>query len=319
MRRLRNLSFILFAFSLILFGVTRWRELSLQDTSGPVIKLDSDKIEISVEDPEEKLLEGVTAEDKRDGDVTSSIVVENVSTFLRPGTRIVRYAAFDKDMHVSLVEREMTYTDYRSPEFSITQPLILAPGKTNLLDHVTVSDVLDGSLKDSIKVLSDKELLVDTEGEYEVRLQAANSAGDVSTLPVIVRVEETNRSTPQILLFNYVRYLDQGEEFDPYAQIKQVSINGRSYGVEQGRGNYGKESLSKDDEVVVGTKQIVVKNSVDTSTPGNYMVKYSMTISVGSDGDRLTGVTYLCVVVRDDYRLVEDSENTENAEDSQGE
>ncbi len=285
--------------SAALFALFKIRELSLQDPSGPVISLQADTIEVSVEDPEEKLLEGVTAEDKKDGDVTPTIVVENVSTFLRRSTRIVTYAAFDKDMHVTRAAREMTYSDYRSPEFSITEPLILKPGNTNLLDNVSVSDCLDGTLTDSIKILSDKELLVDTEGEYEVRLQAANSAGDVVTLPVIVKVEETVRSVPQIQLKNYVKYLDLGEEFDPYDLITGVAINGTLFKVTEGRGTYGKEDLDSSQKPVVGTKQISVKNQVDTGSPGNYIVKYSMTVSVGNTGERVTGETLLYVVVRD--------------------
>lgn len=301
MRTLRNFSIILFLLSAALFVFFRVREMSLQDRSGPEITMDSELISVSVEDPESKLLEGVTAKDRLDGDVTSSLVVENTSNFLHPGTRIVRYAAFDKDMHVTKAERQMKYTDYRSPEFSITAPLILRLGQTNLLDNVTVSDCLDGSLTDSVKVLSDKELLVDTEGEYEVRLQAANSAGDVATLPVIVKVEETSGNAPRMILNNYVKYLDQNEEFDPYDLITGVAIGGNLYEVTEGRGTYGREDIDSSTKRVVGTRQISVSNPVDTSKPGNYRVRYSMTVSVGNNGDRVTGETLLYVVVREDY------------------
>ena len=298
MRRFRNFSIILFILSLALFIFFRSRELSLQDRSGPVISLDSETIAVSVEDPEEKLLEGLTAQDRRDGDVTSSAVVENISNFLRPGARIVRYAAFDRDMHVSRAERQMVYADYRSPEFSITQPLVFAPGNTDLLANVTVSDCLDGNLTDSIKILADEELLIDLEGEYEVRLQAANSAGDVATLPVVIKVGTVTNNAPQILLKNYVKYVDVNDDFDPYDEITSVMIGNKIYKVREGSGTYGREGY-ENSEVVVGTRQITVNNSADLSTPGNYRVRYSMTVKSGNEGDTVTGTATLYVVVRE--------------------
>lgn len=299
MRKLRNFSIILFLISAALFAYFQAREMSLQDRNGPEITVSKPSVSVSINDPEEKLLEGITAFDKRDGDVTDSLVVENISTFLRPGTRIVRYAAFDQDMHVSRAEREMTYTDYRAPEFSITKPLVFTPGDTELLKNVEVSDCLDGDLSDSVKILSDTELLVDVPGEYEVRLQASNSAGDVAELPVVMRIQQAQSNMPQILLDNYVVYLNPGEEFDQYAHIEGVSIGNTVYEVEEGKGTYGRKDRDPSEMAVVGTRQIHIANPVDTSVPGNYKVTYSMTISVGNYGEEVTGSTDLYVVVRD--------------------
>lgn len=299
MRKLRNFSIILFVISALLFAYFQMRELSLQDRNGPEIMMNRGAIGVSINDPEEKLLEGVSAVDKRDGDVTDTLVVENISTFLRPGTRIVRYAAFDQDMHVSRAEREMTYTDYRAPEFSITRPLVFSPGDTDLLKNVLVSDCLDGDLSDSVKLLSDTELLVDVPGEYEVRLQASNSAGDVSVLPVTMKIQQSQGNMPQILLDSYVIYLNPGEEFDPYSHITGVTIGNTTYEVEEGKGTYGREDRDKSVMAVVGTRQIRIGNPVDAAVPGNYKVTYSMTITVGNYGEEVTGSTNLYVVVRD--------------------
>ncbi|MBR3241556.1 MAG: hypothetical protein IKF90_02495 [Parasporobacterium sp.] len=299
MRKLRNFSIILFIISAALFAFFRFRELSLQDRSGPEIAVNDALVYVSIHDPESKLLEGITAVDRKDGDVTDTLVVENVSTFLRPGTRVVRYAAFDKDMHVSRTERELIYTDYSAPEYSITKPLVFAPGNSKLLDSVSVTDCLDGDLSDSIKILSDNELLVDVPGDYPARLQASNSAGDVAVLPVIISIKENLGSIPQIRLDNYVKYLDPGEEFDPYSLITRVSIGNTFYEVVEGEGTYGDDERDRSVPAVVGTDQIDVRNPVDPSKPGNYTVTYSMTIPVGNYGDEATGETNLYVVVRD--------------------
>lgn len=300
MRKLRNFSIVLFILAAALFAFFRFREMSLQDRSGPQIVMDADLISVSINDPESKLLEGITATDAKDGDVTDTLIVENLSTFLRPGTRLVRYAAFDNDMHVSRAEREIAYTDYRNPEFSITEPLVFNAGNSNLLQNVTVSDCLDGDLSDTVKILSDSELLIDVPGDYNVRLKAANSAGDVAYLPVIITIREgQSNNAPKIRLDNYVLYLNPGEEFDPYSLISEISIGNTVYELVEGEGNYGEEDLDPEEPVVVGTDQIRISDMPDTSTPGNYTVTYSMTVPVGRYGEQVTGSANLYVVVRD--------------------
>ena len=44
----------------------------------PVISCSTDKIEASINVTDEELLQGVTAYDSEDGDVTSSIVIESI-------------------------------------------------------------------------------------------------------------------------------------------------------------------------------------------------------------------------------------------------
>ncbi len=299
MRKLRNFSIILFFIAAALFAFFKFQELSLQDRSGPEITVNEAMISVSIHDPESRLLEGITAFDRKDGDVTDTLVVENLSTFLRPGQRIVRYAAFDQDMHVSRTEREMVYTDYRAPEFSISSPLVFSLGKNNILDNVSVSDCLDGDLSDSVKILSDNELLVDVPGDYPARLQASNSAGDVAVLPVIISIRENQGGIPQIQLENYVKYLDPGEDFDPYSLITGVLISNTYYEVVEGEGTYGDDERDRSVPAVVGTDQIIVSAPVDSSKPGNYTVTYSMTVPVGNYGEKATGKTNLYVVVRD--------------------
>ncbi len=297
MRKLRIFSIILFMIALALFMIYRAREISLQDRTGPEISMDSREIYVSINDPEEKLLEGVSALDRRDGDVTDSLVVESLSTFLRSGTRIVRYAAFDQNMHVARAEREMTYTDYRHPEFSIKQPLVFSPGNFDLLRHVKVSDCLDGSLTDSIKILSDAEFLVDVEGDYEIRFQASNSAGDVAVLPVVVHISENQSREPKVMMDDYVVYLDPGAQFDPFDYVTGVTIGGGQYDVARGYGNFGEE-MDPSERAVIGTQQIEVDNPVDTSVPGNYTVIFRMSVK-GNNGDTVTGETRQYVVVRE--------------------
>ena len=296
MRRLRNFSILLFIVSVALFLAFQLRARSHKDSSGLDIFMGSGTIEASVTDSEDVLLADVTARDSRDGDVTDSLVVEKISTFLRPSTRIITYAAFDKENHVTRAERELVYTDYEAPKFTITEPLVFSAGTTEILAHVSVADCLDGDLTDSVKILSNERLMVDVPGNYEIKLQAANSAGDVETLPVTVKILEEGPGELQIFLSDYVVYVPAGGEFDPLSLVKEVKIGGTKYPVVPGAGSY-ENGVNNPAEVTVGTNYIHVDDTVDRSTPGDYRVTYSMTIEKGN-GTEISGETTLYVVVR---------------------
>ena len=299
MRRLLWWSVMIFVLSSALFGFYQYRRVTRTDSSGPQIRMGAERISISVEDGEEALLADVTASDKRDGDVTNTLVVEGQSNILDSETRSVTYAAFDSDQHVTRVSGAGAYTDYRDPEFSISGPLSFAPGTKEILNSVKVSDCLDGDLSDRVKVLADEGLTVDRPGLYPVRFQVANSAGDVVNLPVVVEIREgTGYTGPQIRLTQYAYYLDPGESFDPKTLIESVTISGRTYEIVDGAGNYFAEDRERDEKVVIGRDSIEVDNPVQPETPGTYTLTYSMTIT-NSDQENVTGSVRLFVTVRE--------------------
>ena len=55
--------------------------------------------------------------------MTGSILVEKLSDLYDGNRRLVTYAAFDSDDNVSKASREIVYTDYSSPRFSLTHAL----------------------------------------------------------------------------------------------------------------------------------------------------------------------------------------------------
>lgn len=79
------------------------REAAAKDDAAPVIVCSSSEIHVSVDASEEELLFGVTAMDAEDGDITSSVVIESISSFVEPGKSIITYAAFDSQDRKSVV------------------------------------------------------------------------------------------------------------------------------------------------------------------------------------------------------------------------
>ena len=297
MRRLRTLSITLFIASLILFGINFYRKSIYEDKTGPVFQIENNVVQVSVKDDQKALLKGLTATDSADGDVTDSVIVESISPFTGTGRRIVNYAAFDSDNHVTHVRRELTYTDYRVSQFHLRKPMSFAMNATNLLDGITVDDCIDGDLTKSVKLMSDEEIDTSHVGEYSARLKVTNSAGGVSYLPVTIEIYDASVQyrRPQLKLTDYVVYIEKGEYFDEEEYLSSITINGTEYSMTDEAGTYGAQYLSQDEtEKTIGYDRVEIESDVDTDVSGYYEVEYSFEDTEENTG---TGHARLYVVV----------------------
>ena len=147
MKKIKIFSIILFLVSAVVYAGCRIYAGVMTDHTPPVISGGDEVIQVSVADPQEKLLEGMKAEDSRDGDVTDSLVVQDISEFDDEGKRTVNYAAVDSSGNVGYYSRMMQYTDYQEPVFALSSPLRFpVNGKFNICQGITASSVLDGDL-----------------------------------------------------------------------------------------------------------------------------------------------------------------------------
>lgn len=292
MRRLRLLSILLLVASLAVFVGFEFKDRRNSDKLGPQISMEESSITVSVEATDAELLEGVTATDPKDGDVTDSLVIENISTFLEKGRRLISYVAFDSDNHVTKATRQLIYTDYTSPKFQITKPLGFLMGTDNILDGVHAQDCIDGDISDKIKISSDSVIYTSVAGEYDVKLQVSNSCGDTVTLPVTIEVY--NRSDemyrPSVGLSKYIVYTEQGNKIDPEAYMENVTIGDQEYALTDTNESYG---TGEDTGYhTINRSRIDISDNVNYKKPGVYEIVYSMT---GLDGTK--GKTRLVVVV----------------------
>ena len=69
MRALRIGTILIFTITLVLFGFFYVKEQSIKDYTIPTITIDSEVLDVSIHDPEEYLMTGVTAYDEKDGDL----------------------------------------------------------------------------------------------------------------------------------------------------------------------------------------------------------------------------------------------------------
>lgn len=77
-----------------------------EDRTAPVIHMEEVQLEYREGMTDEELLEGITATDETDGDVTGSLVVEKVSE-VGDGTAIVTFGARDRSNNVVKGSRVM--------------------------------------------------------------------------------------------------------------------------------------------------------------------------------------------------------------------
>ncbi len=307
MRILNILCSLILILTLAFFGVYNYRLYQNSDKEGPVINVEDDIIEASVKDDYSTFLEGVSAYDERDGDVTYSLGIESVTEFIDEEctTRQINYVAFDQNSHVAKASRRLVYTDYTPIHFSLTAPLKFPEqaSNVNIMEIIHADDCLDGDISKEIVFSEDSMIQVDTAGDYSVVLCATNSAGDTEELPVIIRVyEKTTESVlPQIALKEYLVYTHVGETLDPHDYIKSVTYNGVEYNVTSGEGTFAidtsemtpdekAEFIKLDPEVNID--KFNIEDSVDYSTPGTYEIKYTIDTL---NGER--GYVYLVVVV----------------------
>ncbi len=309
MKRKTVFSLLALAVSAALFVTMASRKYSGIDTSVPVIEMDADEIKVSIYDDEDDLLEGVTAKDAGDGDVTDSLVVESISEFVDGTTRIVNYAAFDKDNHVSKAFRRMTYTDYRPIKLAMETPLrfpMTTTGNIDPLAEISATDCLDGDISGKITFTTDSVIEPDIAGDYPVTLSVSNSAGDVLEVPVTVTIydQSVENSSPQFELSDYLIYVDQGDDIDPLDYIETVLIRGTEYEVTDGSGTYGVDTTDMDNDErtafmkkdpAISTDYLEIDNPVDTSEPGAFEITYTV-----EDEEHNTGTIRLIVIVEED-------------------
>lgn len=294
----------------------------IQDTEAPKINFSSDEIETVISGDESELLKGVTAQDDLDGDVTDSLMVENVTkkTDGDYNEFLITYVAFDEANNCGRASRTLRYTDYHAPHFEISQALRFPVTQSvDLLNYISATDVLDGDVSAYIKISGLENFQGDTTeaGLYECTASVTNSVGDTATIPISVEFYvnsyETQLTSPQIILKQYITYLEQGADFYAGDYLDYVTDNGNKsidYGPMVEKEEWGETKLVTEAEADgkpgnwININTIECSTSLDTSVPGTYKAIYTYT----SEQENYTGTAQQIIVV--------EPKKAENAEDS---
>lgn len=266
-------------------GYQAWDRINT-DSKAPEITVGEEIVQLSVSAPQSALLQGVTALDNRDGDVSETMVVESIKALDSNGTMEVTFAAFDQSGNVSKASRTIRYTDYEPPRFTLKRAMVYPHNSAfNLLDDIDATDPLDGDLNYRIHAMSLDDDSVSAPGNHQVEFRVTNSLGDTTriTLPVLVYADAN--AALNISLTDYLIYLPKGSSFDADSYLNEVSYS----------------TLVYTPEALPEEFSIRISDEVNTNVPGVYPVDYEVTYAKPSANGiiYITTPTRLIVVVEE--------------------
>ena len=270
-----------------------------RDHKPPEISVETETLEVSVGYTREDLLQGVTARDRRDGDVTASLVVEDISDITPQHTAQITYAAFDRAGNVQKATRTLSFTDYQPPRFGQRRALVLSESNSqDVLSFLSATDLVDGDISDHIKgnLVSDTVSL-SYPGVHQVEFRVTNSMGDTSRITLPVDVYPATAYNAGVELSDYLIYLPKGTPFRPDSYLRSLKVGSMEYSLEE-----------EDEDTVILINRVYapgiesarhvirvdMDDDVNTAVPGVYSVTYTVTMN-----DQYTGFTRLNVVVEE--------------------
>lgn len=258
------LSLIVLVVSLCVLITYRQFHKITDDITPPRVISESDTITVSVKTTEDELLEGVVANDDKCGDVSDTLVIEDISNFVDDNTRIITYAAIDDSLNVGRLKRNLVYTDYSAPTFYLTAPMCYSVGaKVDILAPIGAISTVDGDITAKIRYGLDGIIDNLIPGKYPVEFRVTDSCGKTTYLELEIEIYDNAYSGVKVELSEYLVYIKQGSKFNESKYFKSSTIEG----------------------------ELSIVSDVDTSKQGVYYVDYFV------NGVNARGKSRLAVIV----------------------
>lgn len=271
MRHIKKITLIVFIIVGIAYGVGRYQNAQ-KDTVPPVITSENDEIHVEAGCGKEEMLQGLTAKDDRDGDLTEEIIIGKVSGFSEKGVSKVEYLVFDKENNAGKYERTVHFDNYTSPKFELTKPLMYEiNGTITISDRLMAKDIVTGDLSDKIKFES-SNIIQSEKGSYQITVSVKNQFGDYVKENLPVNIVDSSEYSEQIQLNTYLLYVPVGSTMDdPLSYIEKVT---------------------DENGTEIDRAAIRVTQNVNTTVPGQGQVRYELDNAAGN-----TVVTFMTVIV----------------------
>lgn len=288
MRQIRLAVILFFVVSCACYSVYTIKDKLTEDRNPPVISFEEDVLVIGDEVTDDTLLEGVTATDEEDGDLTDQVQVASVSRILSDETRTIKYIVFDSANQLGTAERTLKYENYVPPRIYLKEPL-----RFTVSDYaeemgdlaIKATDLLDGDITSNIRTSYTDSMYDIKAGKYEVTFQVNSSAGDtcIVTMNMVLvdNVDEAGKYYP--VLKDYIAYTTVGKELKLSSYLKGIESSDETY-------IFGEEGTPAN----ITASNVTIKSKVDYDTPGTYTVDYSYTTR-----DKVKATTTLYVVVEE--------------------
>ena len=168
MKFIRIIVIIFFIMGIGIYGYSSIVEKTSSDSTYPQITSDREVLEITCNYNDEDLLTGLKAYDQKDGDISDDILVGGISRFVTAGTSEVTYVVFDSNHNSTTFNRKVVFSDYRSPQISLSQPLVFTAGNGgDALSYIGANDLLDGDVSNLV-TLQESNINYQLVGDYSI-------------------------------------------------------------------------------------------------------------------------------------------------------
>jgi oligopeptide transport system substrate-binding protein len=276
---------ILIALAFVLtFGLAACNgEVEVIDDENPVISGTRDVTFVIGETATPDFAEGVTAFDNLDGNITSKLSVDDSAVDLTtPGEYTVNYSVSDISGNEATASITVSVVDLESPTIAGIAGMVYVMGDAapDYLAGVTATDNVDGDITADI-VVDSSAVDLTVAGLYAVTYQVEDSSGNMSVL--------------------YTAYL-QVKRFADDADQVPPTINGQenvmyTIGI-SGAPDYAAGVSATDNDLGDVTDRIVIdSSSVDLTTPGVYIVNYTVEDDFENEGTAQITVTVMLETV----------------------
>lgn len=227
---------------------------------------------------------GATATDNIDGDITGNITVVNPVDTNTPGVYTVTYNVSDAAGNAA---DEVTRTVTVQSLVDTTPPVITLLGDANVTVNegdtytdagATASDNVDGDITGSIVVTGTVD--TSTPGVYTLNYDVSDAAGNAAdTVTRTVTVVAAADTTPPV-----------------------ITLNGSAtIAIVEGSAFTDPGATATDDTDGDITGSIVVSGSVDTGTPGTYVLSYNVQDAAGNAATTVTRTVTVTAAPSGDY------------------
>ncbi len=253
-------------------NITLYPVFEEKKNTPPVINVEDKELTVGdTFDP----LEGVTATDEEDGDISGSIeVLNNEVDTTKVGIYEVTYKVTDsqgasttKTIYVTVNPKQEVLNEV--PVIDASDRVLTEGDAFDVLEGVTATDKEDGDISGSIEVLNNE---VDTTkvGIYKVTYKVTDSQGASTTKTIYVTVNPKQEVLNEVPVINASdRVLTEGDRF---AVLEGVTAT-------------DKEDGNLTDKIQV------LKNTVNKEEAGTYEVTYKVTDSQGASTIKTITVT----------------------------
>lgn len=273
MKAIRAVVIIVFLAAVGIYGAAAYQENANKDPNRPRITSEEERITVPCDYTQEDIMGGLSAWDEEDGDLTGEILLGGLSRFTAPGVCRATYVVFDSANQAATLTREVEFSDYHSPQFTLAAPLVFREGESgNAISHVGATDVLDGDISDQVK-MTENDISYLRVGDYTMKVEVSNSFGDFSDAVFPVHVVEKESQQLSLELASNLIYVEKDSAFSTDGHVTAVRL---------------------EDGTEVSDAEITAESGVDTAVPGCYEVMYTAEDSQGNQG-----TTWMIVMVQE--------------------